>query len=360
MSALAVPRVDDGAALLTALARAIVALYRTESSTMRLPYPADVQRCFDRVVWDCLVNGQTPPGSVAELVVWCRDRPLGKWPVAFGDGLVSPSAVLVEHVSNTPTMACAELASHGPAGTLEQEARSAFDDCVANCPQALRPVCRDLLLQYIVVDSSAFFAMNRNPQIAQAWDYVAKLYKPAPRGFVVNGKISTCIECGMLAMPDVEPPLWCERESCRRSLEYKLYEAATVKVLDYPLRAFISKAGRTEFAVRQNLANRGFAVSPIESALGDHRVKGPNGVWTMRVQSRTEPALHAAQIATAPGEAQRLLIVMAAEEIRARPHYAKAFRKALPVGFDVTLVSDRQLIRSLGLDARASEGNRDA
>jgi len=200
-----------------------------------------------------------------------------------------------------------------------------------------------------------------NPRTAQAWDCVAPLYEPAPRDFVSRHKIATCNECGMLAMPDADEGPWCESETCQRSMEFEVYEAAAVQVLAYPLRAFVAKVGRTELAVRDRLAERGFIVSPITSSRDAYRVEHPRGAWTMQVHSRVEPILHAVRVAaTATGETERRLIVMAAETLGARPDYAKTFRKVLPAESGVKLVADRQLVRFLEMDARRHRSEDDA
>ena len=96
--------------LVRTVAGAVIQLAEvTRLQAFSLPYPAEAQRALDRMVLACLVQGvEELPRSVADLIGWCRSRPLADWPLRLPPDLFGPDDFLVDENSHAPTQLCHE------------------------------------------------------------------------------------------------------------------------------------------------------------------------------------------------------------------------------------------------------------
>ncbi|WP_035793735.1 pPIWI_RE_Y domain-containing protein [Kitasatospora mediocidica] len=323
--------------LLAAVARGVYDLATSQPSAFRLPYPPSIQLALDRVVLDALTRRVAAPHGVPELLSWCREREPQEWlvtPRAF----LTAGARLIHPTAGEPTRTCAELASLGPHGVLEQEAESLMAKLADSCGTAARfAQCRDFLIHRPVVLRFDPVEMLR-PSRAQAWRLVKDLYGPVPSHFPADGLVHRCSACGLLAKAATADGSWCEGGCApdERKLEVSHQPGQTL-VLPPALRLFVALPGRTEMEVRSRLdAQSGL----LSAGLGVHQIPGPQGVLrAYQVHDREQPvpaALRAAEVAARLGGE---LEVVVPDGRAACPTYRRAFDEALPVSAQVRLWS---------------------
>ncbi|ADL49513.1 hypothetical protein [Micromonospora aurantiaca (nom. illeg.)] len=321
--------------ILPQLARGLIDLGdAARRGSLDLPYPPSIQRVLDRIVLACLREGRTPPSSVPELIAWCT-APLGaRWPSSALPGFLSAEVTLLDLRRRLPTRSCAELAAYGSGNSAEQSVVRKLDEFAqAASTPALFTQCRDFLIDRVAVTNDDTRGTSWKPQI---WKLVQDLYRP-PVSAYAHGGLTTCPTCGLLATVEHGRIAWCEGEICERGpTPGPDYKKGKVRVLDFPLRLFLSLPGRTERAVMRRLAERGVTGTLLPGELGAYQLSEPVlGRSNVQVFDRVEPLLLAAQLS---GRSD-LLAVIPDHLARARPALLKSVRDALPPELDVVVTT---------------------
>ncbi|AXI80141.1 pPIWI_RE_Y domain-containing protein [Peterkaempfera bronchialis] len=322
--------------LLAAVARGVLDLSDVpRPAALRLPYPASTQLAFDRVVLTCLKQDRPAPLSVPDLLLRCRDL-LTTWPLALPPGVLTDDARLIDRSSAEPTRTCAELASYGRLGRVEQAAARVIADLTDACGTPGRfAACRDFLIAHPVIlnpDSSKLM----RPTTIRTWRLVRELYEPVPENFSAGRTVTTCTECLLFAKStDGE---WCEGGCQTRpgGLE-KAEEPKHPIALPRAVRLFLVLPGRTELALRKKLPG-GSRLVP--TGTGGLRLVHEDGMGrAVRVFNRTQPALAAFRAAELATLEDSPLDVVIPDAVVDRPGYRKAFGHNLPDGAQVRLRS---------------------
>lgn len=336
--------------ILRAVARGIIGLgSQNRLSSFSLPYPVSAQHALDQVVFTCLAQERTPPRGIPELVFWCRKLALSEWPLMLPPDLVGPATLLVDDRVCLPTQTCAEWASDGPSGVMEQQAQALLHEVAEECRStASYQACRDFLISRPVVTQQDLPAVLASPRDGMSWKRVNHLYSDVPDAYVLDGRFAICFTCKLLAIPLADGGHWCESEACPRSSQIEpTYEAATSQVLRAPLRIFLGLPGRTEQAVRRELTAVGVNVQILPGDTHRYRLTWPSGeTWTMQVHDRVQPAMLATRItesATPAGDG-RTLVVVPKHVMTHRPNYRSVFEQLIPPHTDIKLVTDDELV----------------
>ncbi|MBV9141538.1 MAG: hypothetical protein JO115_11570 [Pseudonocardiales bacterium] len=340
-----------GVEILRALARGIIDLgSQNRLSSFTLPYPASAQRALDQVVFTCLAQEHTPPQGIPELVFWCRARALSAWPLALPPDLIGPEIFLVDDRVCLPTQTCAEWASDGPSGVMEQQAQALLRDVMAGCSsRESYQACRDFLISRPVLTRQDVTAVLASPRDGMAWNRVKHLYSDVPDAYILDGRFAVCPTCQSLAIPPAGGGPWCESEACPRSSPIEpTYEAVTSQVLRNPLRVFVGLPGRTEQTVRRELTAVGVDVQILPDDIHRYRLTWPSGeTWTMQVHDRVQPAMLATKVnesATSAGDGRTFVVVPKRVMIH-RPNYRSVFERLTPPHTGIELVTDDELVR---------------
>ncbi|MFE1320896.1 hypothetical protein [Kitasatospora phosalacinea] len=324
--------------LLTAVARGVIALADAPlSAVFRLPYPAVLQLALDRVVLDGLDRRVPVPRGVPNLLAWCRQRGPEEW-LPLPRGFLDPGSRLIHPTAGEPTRTCAELASLGPDGLLEQEAESLLGKLADSCGSAARFMqCRDFLIRRPVLLRFDPVEMLQ-PALAHTWRLVRDLYKPVPRHFPADGLVHGCTGCGLLAKAGTANDPWCEG-GCppeERTLDTS-HQPGQVLALPRALRLFTALPGRTELGVRSRLGTRS---GPFSPDLGVHQIPGPGRTLrAYQVHDREQAAPAALRAAEVAGRFGGLLEIVVPDRRTADRTYRQVFERSLPVGAAVRLWS---------------------
>ncbi|MBD0711620.1 hypothetical protein BU197_25650 [Streptomyces sp. CBMA291] len=346
----------------------------TRLRAFALPYPPAAQLLFDRIVLRCLGRGETPPRSLPDLLMWCRDATLGHRLFGLPQGgeeqaLVHPDRLL-------PSRTCLEWASHGEDGTPEQQAVRILAELADRCgPVDRYRQCRAFLARHPSVSiQDRFPGSGRwNPTV---WNQVKHLYHPVPENLLRKGVLALCAVCRMPALsknplpesPSGTAPV-CESESCGPAAAASLIrEPGRHLLLEGSLRVFLALPHRTERDVLARLARAGITPTFLPSGLGAHRIEGEGtGRRLMKVYDRRQPALLASRVtetSAAPDEGRVLVVVP--RQTSQSPGYRAAFEAGLGTGprGRAALVPPEGVVRSLR-DRRTSrkeekEENEDA
>jgi hypothetical protein len=329
--------------LLATVARGVIELTSVaRSSEFRLPYPPSVQLALDRVVLAGLRQGLPVPLGVPELMSWCRERGPEEWPLALPSGFLTADARLIHPAASEPTRTCAELASLGSDGVLEQEAETLLSSLADTCGIVEQfAVCRDFLIRRPVI--LRFDPMElMQPAVAQTWRLVKELYAPVPDRFPADGQVLRCTGCLLLAKSVTVDGPWCEGgcPSGDRELESS-HRPGQALALPLALRLFLALPGRTEQAVRSRLKEQA-RLLPL--GLGVHRVTSQDGALrAFQVHDREQPVLAALRAAEVAARLGGPLDVVVPDGLAARHGYRQVFDRALPVGAPVRLLSASEL-----------------
>ncbi|MBP5936925.1 hypothetical protein [Streptomyces acidiscabies] len=329
-----------GTDLLAAVARGVIELSRADQAvTFRLPYPPRIQLALDRVVLAGLTRDRPVPGSVPELLAWCRDKDLADWwPLKLPDNFLTAGARLVHAVGNEATRTCAELASYGPDGFLEGEAEEVLAILADACGTEERfAACRDFLIRRpVILEYNPIEFLK--PALAHTWKLVQGIYGPVPDRFRVHRMVYRCAGCLLLAKPVTVDTSWCEG-GCRpgeRVLESTRQPEQTC-VLPLGLRLFLSLPGRTELTVRSRSARR---THLFRQRTGLHRFVSHDGsTRAFQVHDREQPVLAALSAAETVAGLDVPLDVVIPDEAANGPGYREAFGRALPDGVKIRLLS---------------------
>lgn len=329
-----------GVDLLTTVARGVIELAQVRQAvTFSLPYPANVQLALDRVVLAGLTRDMPVPGSVPELLSWCRDRDLADWwPLPLPEKFLTADARLVHAAGNEANRTCAELASYGPDGLLESEAETFLAALADTCATVERFAdCRDFLIRRPVVLEYHPIEFLK-PALAHTWKLVQGIYGPVPDRFRADRMAYRCAGCLLLAKPVTADTSWCEG-GCRpeeRVLE-STQQPGQALVLPLSLRLFLSLPGRTEQAVRSRAARR---THLVRQGLGLHRFIGDDGTpRVFQVHDREQPVPAALRAAETAARLDAPLDIVIPDALADRPGYQEAFAGALPDGVKVRLLS---------------------
>ncbi len=332
----------DGASLLRELARAMCELAVVgRTAVISLPYPPVVQRAFDRVVWACLERGERPPGSIAELVVWCSERTPDRWPFPVPAGFLRPGSVLVDPHVRMPTRTCVELCADGTDIAPDQVAQQLIRRLSeTNTGAEWIDRTRTFLIDYPILDRTT----ARQPQHMAIWRRVQSLYARVPAMHRFDRFVPICPTCGLLARLDAGQRLiWCESELCPRdaAVPDPMPAADEVMLLCDPLRQFVTMPGRTEQQLWTDLANLGVGCTLVDAADGILKLGVPvRGRRNVRVVDRVEAALLAAAAVHWPDS----LIVAPDRLFEHDPAYRTAFVNARPPAADIPLMSVSELV----------------
>jgi pPIWI_RE three-gene island domain Y len=334
---------DEGAQLLRTLARAMIELGRVgRTGVISLPYPPLVQHTLDRIASICLDRGESPPGSVPELVAWCTERTPDRWPFPVSADLVRPDSVLVDPYARMPTRTCLELSS-GSEGSHEQLARNQLRQ-LQKAGGAAEWIHRSrgfLIHHPIVLDDSTL----QQPERMALWRRVKHLYERVPFAHIVDRRVLTCPTCGLLACAERRRLTWCEAQLCPRDVIPSTHRADAVWLLQEPLRLFLALPGRTEQRVCVELAALGMGITLVDPVEGTYELSRPvHGKRMVHVLDRIEPLLLAAAVTRWPGS----LVVVPHRLTDRLEGYAATFAGAMSTATDVTLVSDDELIAFVG------------
>ncbi|WP_256639489.1 hypothetical protein [Streptomyces murinus] len=347
--------------LLAAVSRGLIDLAQvTRVGTFRLPYPPGLQLALDRVVLAGLTRSRPVPGGIPELLSWSREKsPAEWWPLELPDGFLSADARLLHSDSKEITRTCAELASWGPDGVLEQEAVALLAELAEACGTVERfTACRDFLIQQPVIlqyNPVKFLS----PAVAHTWKLVQELYGAVPDRFQVDGRVYRCSGCSLLARPLAKNASWCEGgcRSSERVLE-STHQPEQSRLLPLALRLFLALPGRTEQAVRSGLPAR---PRLLPRGLGLLELSSTDGTTcVLQVQARQEPVLAALQAAeTAAGLAVPFHVVTP-HDLAADPGYREAFEGSLPDSSQIRLLSADEFTTPRHATRTACERNDDA
>ncbi|MGW4034478.1 pPIWI_RE_Y domain-containing protein [Streptomyces sp. NPDC004838] len=324
--------------LLAAVARGVLDLSDvTRPTALRLPYPANTQLAFDRVVLSFLQQDQPPPLSVPELLSRCRDL-LSTWPLALPPDVLTYDARLIDQSSAQPTRTCAELSSYGRLGRLEQGVAQVIADLAdaSGAPERFA-TCRDFLITHPVILNPDVSELMR-PNTIRTWRLVRELYEPAPEHFSTGPTVSTCTECLLFAKSAAGDGAWCEGGCTKRrgGLE-KTEEPKRPIALPRAVRLFLALPGRTELALRKKLPG---GSQLIPTGTGGLRFVHRDGTGrAIRVLDREQPALAAFRSAELAALEDTPLDVVMPDAVVARPGYRKIFDHSLPDGARVRLRS---------------------
>ncbi|MFD4879183.1 hypothetical protein ACFWOB_38325 [Streptomyces sp. NPDC058420] len=326
--------------LLAGVARGLIELTSVAQTAMfRLPYPSSLQLALDRVVLAGLTRHMPTPGGVPELLSWCRERrPADWWPLELPVGFLTADARLIHSVGDEATRTCAELASYGRDGVLEQEAETLLAELANTCGTVERfAACRDFLISRpVILQYNPIELLG--PAVAHTWKLVQHLYVPVPDRFRVHRVVHRCTGCLLLAKPVTADASWCEG-GCQpegRVLESS-HQPEQARALPLGLRLFLALPGRTERAVRSGLDRQ---TRLLPQGLGLHRVTSPDGnLCVFQVQDREQPIPAALRAAEAAAELHGPLDIVAPDRLAASPGYRENFEYALSDGADVRLLS---------------------
>ena len=344
------PPEGAGRALFEQLARAVVALAEQEGlRSFSLPYPPHAQRALDRAVLRCLDLGETPPKSLPELLEWCRGRPAGDRLFQVPASLVSPDATLVHPVWLMPTRTCVELASHGPEGTMEGQARALLSELAerSGSTERLRR-CRQFLARHPLVQQRDRFDGGWSLAV---WTRVKDLYRPPPESLVVERTLLRCLACGLPALlrgrklpthgaPTSGPDSWCEGEVCPPGGDLELIRESDQALLLQPsLRAFLALPHSVEEEALDELDRAKIGYRAVSGELCAYRLDDiAPGTIDVQVYDRLQPALLAARCAEATTAlASRTFVVVPLSRAR-RAGYRETFTASLPTALRARLL----------------------
>ncbi|MFD5649546.1 hypothetical protein [Streptomyces sp. NPDC127039] len=350
-----------GVELLAAVSRGLIDLAQvTHVATFQLPYPPGLQLALDRVVLAGLTRNRPVPGGIPELLSWSRKKsPAAWWPLELPGGFLSADARLLHGESKEVTRTCAELASWGPDGVLEQEAVALLAELTETCGAVERfAVCRNFLIRRpVILQYNPIEFLS--PAVAHTWKLVQGFYGPVPDRFRLDRTVYQCSECSLLAKPLTNDTFWCEG-GCQPSgrIVESTQQPEQSRVLPLALRLFLALPGRTEQAVCSRLPSE---PRLLPRGLGLHELPSPGGrTLVFQVQDREEPILAALRAAETAAGLSGLLHVVAPHGLVSSPGYREKFEGALPDASRVRLLSADEFTGLRQAARTARERNDDA
>jgi hypothetical protein len=308
--------------LCSAVARSffeLAAVRRTDS--FRLPYPRDVQLTLDRVVLDCLRRGVSPPLSIPDLVRRFTADATEEPPIVMSNGLVPAGVPLISDLTRLPTRTCAELASAGPAGLVEQEAERILTQIADACPSVESfETCRDFLITNIVISPQKARALTGHPGTSMTWQRLKKLYEEVPDAYVTREMgervFVRCRECDLPALPLPDEHWVCESGYCKVIESPDRLPLNGTRLLPTSLRLFLAIPGGPERAIRRRLTSAGITTTLVPGGLGAYRFTHPTGnTGVFQVFDREQPALLAARFSEEPAHSGQCEIAVIPDRV---------------------------------------------
>ncbi|WP_344253238.1 restriction endonuclease-related protein [Pseudonocardia hydrocarbonoxydans] len=355
------PWLLDGQILVAQLASGIAEFAEQVDSgaPFRLPYPVNLQAAFDQLTLLAWHQGVAPPGSVVELLQ-LAEVPFGEWAIALPDAYVDPEESLLVH-GRLGTI-CEELGSlrGDVAGEMRENflIRVVIDKCrAADAPDSY-VAFRQLLIERPAITALDLDTALTRPELAPLSDELRSAYVPAPPEAISDGVVRTCAGCGGLRLPLEDDRTWaCEDPSCPDpgipGPDHPAVEG--VLWLRHELRTFITAPGRAELRIAERI--RALRVPVVlwpgidshDLCVFDERP------WVADVKAWRHPARLAAHLRrklfTAPPDAERAYVVIAAEQVKAYPGYVGRLRRECPAvrpGQRIVAVGEAEFLRAVG------------
>ncbi|TKK85376.1 hypothetical protein FDA94_26065 [Herbidospora galbida] len=307
--------VHNGVPLLTTLATALLKLETHQGlEGFTLPYPAEAQRALDRTVLACLLRGAQPPASLAQLLDWCRERPISDWPLDLPADLVSGDDRLLDPLSGRPTELCHEWSERSRDSAAEYLERLYIREALTRCrdygEEDAYSAFRRLLVERPVLTAAEFFEVLGDLQLEPVHHVIGKAYVDVPRSFARDGRFVACGRCLTLLVPTRDGGWWCERDRCQRfgpppaGRELLVDEVGELRQLMRPLRQFVTGPGRAEIDLETALGVLGVHVQMWPGFDSyDLRVTFPDGwVWAIDVKDWASPVFLGRSARPVPAE----------------------------------------------------------
>ncbi|MFC8019292.1 hypothetical protein ACFWI0_13485 [[Kitasatospora] papulosa] len=350
----------DGVPLLKTLARALLVLEDTTGlDAFTLPYPAESQRALDRTVLACLLHGEEPPASLAELIERCRTLPLAEWPLDLPPDAVGPQDMLLDPDSGRPGDLCHEWAERCPDTAARFRDRMIVHTALRLCreygEEEAYTEFRRLLVRRPLLTVAELSVLGGDLVLEPVYELVTRIYQEVPDSYLRDGHYSTCGRCLTLLTPVRDGSWWCERDRCRRigpaPVGRRLERAMVGRPvqLERPLRQFVTGPGRAEADLEQGLLTLGLDVRmwPGYDAY-DLLVTFPDGHrWAIDVKDWAHPVFLGRSARPVPADPpyDDGFWVVPQHRIAARPGYLAAFARARPArARDLPLLTDRALV----------------
>ncbi|MGK5636843.1 hypothetical protein ACSNOK_00730 [Streptomyces sp. URMC 126] len=361
----------EGVLLLRTLAQGLLLLQdATDLEAFTLPYPVEAQRALDRTVLACLVRGEDPPASLAELIERCRTVPLVQWPIDLPPDAAGPHDLLLDPASGRPGDLCHEWAERCPDNAARFRDRVVVDTALKLCreygEEEAYTEFRRLLVRRPVLTAAELSALGGDLILEPVYELVLRIYQEVPDSYLRNGRYAVCKRCLTLLAPVRDGSWWCERDRCRRlgpaPVGRRPEKAATGRLyqLERPLRQFVTGPGRAEADLERDLLALGLDVRmwPGYDAY-DLLVTFPDGHrWAVDVKDWAHPVFLGRSARPVPSDPPHdaSFWVVPQHRVAARPGYLAAFGRsrparaaALPLLTDRALVSRAQArLRALG------------
>ncbi|WP_316529469.1 hypothetical protein [Kitasatospora brasiliensis] len=355
----------DGVPLLRTLARAMCELERQgDLDHFTLPYPAAAQHALDRTAAVCLLRGERPPASLAELVERCRSIPLEDWPLRLPPDTVGPGDHLLDEWSGRPNELCHEWVDRGPDPALRHRDRQVIRTALVLCRQygeeQTYSAFRSLLVRQPVLTAAGMFEVLGNMVLEPVHELIRMVYLPAPDAYVRDGAYRACGRCLTLLVPLGLDEWWCERDRCRGlgapppGQELEVAEVGTMLQLERSLRQFVTGPGRAEVELDQDLRALGLDVVlwPGYDAY-DLLINFPDGHrWAVDVKDRANPYLLGGEAEPVPQEPpyDEAYWVVPRHRVDTRPDYLAAFERGrAESAAELVLLTDTDLVARAAL-----------
>lgn len=361
-----------GVPLIRTLATALLKLEAEKDlDAFTLPYPAEAQRALDRTALACLLKGATPPASLTELILWCRDWPLADWPIDLPPDAVGHEDRLLDPVSGRPTELCHEWAERtgDPAAGFRdrQIIHTALRLCREHGEEDAYTAFRRLLVHQPVLTGAESFQVLNDMILEPVHELIQRVYLEVPDSYLRDGEYVCCARCLTLLTPMRGDEWWCERDRCRRQgpppvgRRLRREDAGEVVQLERPLRQFVTGPGRAEADLEAALSDLGLSVRmwPGYDAY-DLLIIFPDGHrWAVDVKDWAHPVLLGRSARPVPPEPlyDEAFWVVPADRVAARPGYISAFERNRPQSArDLALITDTELVRRATARLRGTAG----
>ena len=186
------------------------------NQALKLPYEKEIQRGLDRVVLNCLRQGQKPPQGIPDLISWCR-KPLVEWFLDLPQDVILPNDKLLD--GQNPTELCEEWAVTGSDVEAEITQKQLLLNVIGICrlenAQDSYVDFRSLLIQKPVLTELELLQHTMEPSLQLLHEQIKTAYEKAPESHSLNGYFHCCGNCGNLMLLTVEEDLVCVQERCR-------------------------------------------------------------------------------------------------------------------------------------------------
>ncbi|MFF2656293.1 hypothetical protein ACFVUH_02895 [Kitasatospora sp. NPDC058032] len=362
----------DGVPLLHTLARAMRELEALDGlDRFTLPYPDAAQHALDRTAVVCLLRGERPPASLAELVDRCRSIALEDWPLRLPPDAVGPGDYLLDEFSGRPTELCHEWVDRGPDPAVRHRDRQVISTALTLCQrygeEQAYSAFRGLLVREPVLTASGMFAVLGNMVLEPVHDLLRIVYRPVPDAYLRGGAYRACGRCLTLLVPVGRDEWWCERDRCRGlgapppGQVFDAGDAGAVLQLERSLRQFVTGPGRAEVELEEELRALGLDIVmwPGYDAY-DLLITFPDGWrWAVDVKDRAHPYFlgREARPVRPDPPYDEVFWVVPRHRVEARPGYLAAFKRGRPASAaELELLTDTDLVARASWRLRTSKG----